>query len=100
MEHSASLSLFSDYVLRLLFGPHEHDRSALCYEVRYCVVSAVEHADRLLEVNDVDTITRAEDIWLHLRIPAAGLVPEVNSCLKQLFHTDFGHSNYLKPLSY
>ena len=42
----------------------------------------------LLEVDDVDAVPLAEDVRLHLRIPALGLVSEVDAGLQQILHRD------------
>ena len=44
--------------------------------------------ERLLEVDDVDAVALAVDEPLHLRVPAAGLVTEVDTGLEQLLHGD------------
>ncbi len=47
-----------------------------------------EQGDRLLQVDDVDGVALAEDVGLHLRVPAPGLVPEVDAGFQQLFQCD------------
>jgi hypothetical protein len=42
-----------------------------------------------LEIDDVNPVALTEDVFLHLGIPAAGLVAEVHSGLQQLLHGDF-----------
>src|SRR5205814_2950736 len=46
---------------------------------------------RLLKVDDVDPVPLHEDEALHLRVPAAGLMSEVDSGLEELLHRDDGH---------
>jgi len=41
----------------------------------------VETLDRLREVDDVDAVALREDVRLHLRVPAPGLVAEVDAGL-------------------
>ena len=48
-----------------------------------------EHLQGFLQIDDVDSIAFAEDIFLHLRVPTAGLVAEVNAGLQQFFHRNF-----------
>ena len=55
------------------------------------LVGAVDVRQRLLQVDDVDAVALGEDEALHLRVPAAGLVPEVDAALEQLPHGDDGH---------
>jgi hypothetical protein len=50
------------------------------------------HRNGLLQINDVNTVARAEDVGFHLRIPAAGLVPEMDSRFEQLFHGNIDHN--------
>ena len=52
----------------------------------------LEHLQRLLQVDDVNPVALAEDVFLHLRIPALGLMPEVNASFEQLFHRDVCHA--------
>src|SRR5581483_5199557 len=39
-----------------------------------------------LQVDNVDPVTFAKDVFLHLWIPALGLVPEVNAGFEQFLH--------------
>ena len=45
---------------------------------------------RLGEVDDVDVVAVAEEERGHLRVPAMGLVAEVNAGFQQLTHREFG----------
>src|SRR5207249_2998652 len=47
--------------------------------------------ERLLEVDDVDAVPLHEDEALHLRVPTARLVPEVDPGLQELLHGYNGH---------
>jgi hypothetical protein len=53
-------------------------------------VGGLDALQRLLEVDDVDAVALTEDEPLHLRVPAAGLVPEVDTGVEQLLHGDDG----------
>ena len=55
--------------------------------------AAVDVGQRLLQVDDVDAVALGEDESLHLRVPATGLVPEVDAALEQLAHRDDGHGS-------
>jgi len=48
-----------------------------------------EHLQGFLQVDDVNTIAFPEDIFLHLGVPTARLVTEMNTGLQQLLHGDF-----------
>ena len=50
----------------------------------------LEQLERLLQVDDVDPVALAEDVLLHPRVPALGLMPEVNTRFEQLLHCDRG----------
>jgi hypothetical protein len=76
--------------LGLLLGAHEEDRVAVGHGVDDELVRAVEQLDRVLQVDDVDAVARAEDERTHLRVPALGLVAEVHTGLQQLTHGDGG----------
>ena len=54
--------------------------------------SAREHerTEGLVQVDDMDTVALRVDIRLHLRIPALGLVSEVDARLQHLLHDDIG----------
>ena len=64
-----------------IFPPSDGD---LLQEVR----RAHEPLHRLLEVDDVDRVALAVDERLHLRVPPAGAVAEVNAALEQFRHRD------------
>src|SRR5207249_646855 len=52
------------------------------------VESAREQRHRLRQVDDVDTVPLAENVRLHPRVPAVGLVTEVCSGFEQLLQGD------------
>ena len=52
----------------------------------------LELRERLLEVDDVDAVALGEDEPAHLRVPAAGLVAEVDAGLEQLFERGLCHA--------
>src|SRR5207253_2870822 len=71
-------------VLSLLLRSHEQDHAALPPKVPYEVVRLLEAGQGLLQVNDVDARALPEQETLHLGIPTAGLVAEVDAGLEQL----------------
>jgi hypothetical protein len=77
-------------VIMLSAKPHvaadEQDVLSLCRHLADETRGVFEHLQSLLQVDNVDTVTFAEDILLHLRIPALGLVPEVNAGFEQFLH--------------
>ena len=78
-------------LLGLLLGADEQDRAAVGDGLLDELVGPVDVGQRLLQVDDVDAVALGEDEALHLRVPAPGLVPEVDAALQQLLHGDDGH---------
>ena len=95
--HADAGGLLGDGLLGLLLGADEQDRAAVGDGLLDELVGAVDVGQRLLQVDDVDAVALGEDEALHLRVPAAGLVPEVDAALEQLAHGDDGHG--FLPLS-
>src|SRR6266545_4085718 len=91
VRHSDALRLLFDCVLRLLLGADEEDRAVPFGEVAHERVRLLEQSQRLLKIDDVDAAAFGEDESLHLRVPAAGLVAEMDSGLQELAHGDDCH---------
>jgi hypothetical protein len=53
----------------------------------------------VLEVDDVDSVTFAEDELGHLRVPEAGLVSKMNTRFQHLSHGHAGHRKLLEGLN-
>jgi hypothetical protein len=83
--------LLGDGLLGLLLGADEQHGAAAGDGVLDERERVVDVGQRLLEVDDVDAVALGEDEPLHLRVPAPGLVPEVDTALEQLAHRDDGH---------
>src|SRR5262249_13402164 len=64
------------------------DRAAVRHGLPDEFVRLVDEVQGLLEIDDVDPIALSENEPLHLRVPAPGLVAEVNAALQQLPHGD------------
>ena len=90
-ERAGALGLFANDVLRLLLGADEQNDFALARHLLDDFVGFAQllHGER--EIDDVDAVALLEDERLHLGVPAAGLVAEVDACLEQLAHGDDGH---------
>ena len=89
--HVHAGGLLGDGFLSLLLGTHEQNGATVSHGVLDCFVGAVNEAQRLLQVNDVDAIALGEDETLHLGVPTAGLVAEVNAVVEHLAHGYDGH---------
>src|SRR6266851_1323715 len=92
VEHRAALRLFRDCILRLALGANEEDDSAVSGQFLHEFRRLFEHLQRLLQIDNVDTIALTKDVFLHLRVPPLRLMPEVNACLEQLLHCDIRQS--------
>jgi hypothetical protein len=86
VEHVAAGCLFGDRFLSLTFGADEQDGFALRGHFTDEPHRVFKEFEGFLQVDDVNTITFAKDVFLHLWIPALGLVPEVNASLEQFLH--------------
>ena len=95
VEHVAARRLFRDGVLRLALGADEHNRLALRGQFLHEFRRFLEHLQRLLEINDVNAVAFSKDVFLHLGIPALGLMPEVNTCFEQFLHRNIRQINLL-----
>ena len=83
VEHSAALRFFGDGFLRLALGAEEQNALALARLLGDVARRFAEHFQGLLQIDDVNPVALAENVFLHLRIPAPRLVAEVNSGLQQ-----------------
>src|SRR5207244_3815135 len=73
-------------------GAHEDVRPAAAGEVRGERLRVTQQPLGLLQVDDVNPLALAEDEAAHLRVPAPGLVPEVDSRLEQVRDRDLFHT--------
>ena len=75
-------------LLALLLGADEQHAAAALGGLPEEGVGLVDEDGRLLQVDDVDAAALAEDELLHLGVPAAGLVAEVDAAGEQVLHAD------------
>ena len=75
-------------LLRLALRADEQDVAAAGDGLGDEVERALEEARRLVEVDDVDAVARAVDERPHLRVPALGLVTEVDARVEELAHAE------------
>ena len=57
-------------------------------QLHHVLVGIIDHAQGLLQVNDVDAVALGKDVALHGGVPPAGLVPKMHSRLQQRLHVD------------
>jgi len=91
VEHAAAAGLLEHRVLRLLLGADEEHATAAGGHVADERVGLAELLEGLLQIDDVDAVALTEDVLLHLRVPALGLVAEVHPGLQQFLHGKSGH---------
>ena len=91
VRHADARRLAGDGVLRRLLRADEQHGALSCCDVAHERVRLFEQREGLGEIDDVDAAALAEDEPLHLRIPAARLMAEVNSGLQEVLHRDDGH---------
>ena len=70
--------------LGLPLGADEEHLAARRGRLAHEVERLLEARQRLVEVDDVDAVALAEEERLHARVPAPGLVPEVDARFEQL----------------
>ena len=91
IRHVGALGDVLDGVARLLLGADEQHGAAAMGEGADELLGLLQERGGLEQVDDVDAVALAIDEAAHLRVPAAGLVAEVNAGLEQLRDTYFSH---------
>ena len=91
VRHAALVGSVGDGLLGLFFGADEQDGATLLRELAHEGVGLVHAKEGLLEIENVDVTAVAENVRLHLGVPAAGLMTEVGACIEQRLNTDFRH---------
>src|SRR5260221_7436489 len=89
--HAGARGLSLDSLLRLLLGADEKHGPSAGGDSAHEIPRVIEKPDGLLQVDDVDAVSRGEDVGLHLWVPAAGLMSEVDTCLQQLLKGYLSH---------
>src|SRR5579875_206757 len=84
--HAATFRLFGYGLLGLLLRTNEENALTVGSELLDEIVGFIEARDRLLKIDDMNAVAVHEDEGCHLRIPASGLMPKVDTGLKKLFH--------------
>ena len=82
-----------DRLLRLPLGADEEDAPALGHGLLHRVQRLVEQRHGLGQVDDVDAVAVAVDVRPHARVPAVGLVAEVDAGFQELAQGEFRQSH-------
>ena len=89
VKHSAALRFLGDSFLRLALRAQKENVLALRGVLGNVARCVAEHFQGLLQIDNVDSVAFAENVFLHFRVPAARLVTEVHSGLQKLLHSNF-----------
>ena len=80
--HSAARRLFANGLLGLFFRADKKYFFALTDRIDHKVIGRLKKTDGLLKVDNVDVVSRPEDVGFHLRIPFVGLMSEMDACFE------------------
>ena len=80
VELVAAGSFFLHGILGLLLGAYKENRFALSCHITDESISFFHLLHGLLQIDDVDTVAFGENEPSHLRVPATGLMTEMNAC--------------------
>ena len=92
------LSGLGDGVLGLALGADEQDAAALRDRIADRLQRTVQHRHGERQIDDVNVIAGAEDVLGHLRVPAVGLMAEVNASFQKLAHAEVGQRHDSSPV--
>src|SRR5208337_1828548 len=84
--HGAAGGFLGYGLLRLTLRAHKQHRLPLARKIGKELGRLLKELQCLLQVDDVDPVAFPVDVLLHLRVPAARLVAEVNSSLQEFLH--------------
>jgi hypothetical protein len=84
--HARTLRFLAYDFRRRALGSDEEDFAILLGEIADFFKRLVHCRNGVLEIDNVDFIARAEDELVHLWIPVAALVAEMDACAKHIFH--------------
>ena len=88
MEHAALLAGLSHGILGLLLHPMKSTISPSAAVSRMNRRASLKELQRLVQIDDVDAVSPAVDVALHLRVPTAGHGGEMDAGSQQVLHAD------------
>jgi hypothetical protein len=96
--HLAAVGPLFDRAAGLLLGADEEHRAATAGELAGEAPRVLQQRLGLDQVDDVDPVQLTEDVAAHVRVPATGLVAEMDSGLQQLSKACLWHGMKLLVL--
>ena len=84
----------------LPLGADEEDAPAPCGYVAQRDERLMQQGNGLLQIDNVNAVSHAEQIGAHLRVPAPRLVPEMHAGFEKLAHAEFWQSHWLSFLRF
>jgi hypothetical protein len=96
---AAAPGRLGDLLACLALGADEEHAPAARDGIAHGLQRRIERRHRLFQVNDMDAVSHAEDEGLHLRVPAAGVVAEMDAGFQKLAHGKGGHRHGRSVLS-
>ena len=95
VKHFTTIGLLIDGVTRLLLCTDKQNRFAGRNGINNKIISRFKHSHGSLQVDNIDAVSGPKNKGLHFRIPAFRLVAEVDTGLKQFFHSYISHLIFL-----
>src|SRR5204863_8347532 len=95
---SAAFGFFLDRVLSLPLRSYEEHFlvGPLGERFRDVIQRVAKQLLGFLQVDNINAVALAKDVFLHLRVPTADLVSKVNSCFEEFFHR-YCCQNFISP---
>ncbi len=91
VERPAALRLAPHDLGQLGLGAHEQGGLAGQHRLAGQLLRPLQLPQGLLQIDQVDSAALGEDVPSHLRVPARGLMPEVDPRLQELLEADLPH---------
>src|SRR4030095_6729576 len=89
--HAAAARFLGNDLARLPLGADEQDRALVRRQLADELHRLLVELHRLFEIDDVNLVAVAEDVFGHLRVPISRLVAEMDSGFQHLTHR-YGHA--------
>ena len=83
-------------LLSLALGADHQHFAAGHYHLVQILTGLFQISHRRAQIEDVYAVAGTVDVWFHLRIPALGLVPVMDTGIKQILHRDLVGQTFLR----